>query len=472
MATGSILSLDAVGKQDTYLTSNTSCDSAFNYENTRHSNFSVENRVYTVNNPGNSVLNWPFGQEVIVTMKPQGMGDLLSNMYFKCELPTIPNNDSTKSTYTDQIGRALIDTISFRVDGIVIETLENDWGIIHDEIFLTTEEKYANKYMVNGGAEYGELPNAFTTDTFGIRTGAAVGPVSVYVPLKFFFSRSYASSDTNNTLMLDSFFKPYFPVCAISKQEIQIIIKFNPETFFTKLAPDTTINLSKFEIINEEITVSDEERHFLQHHKQELLTEVVKRNSITPFDFTDTLSVKCFLVPNIPVKCMFWFIRDIRYDNKNSIDNYLNYLQRYNYSGSHIDNYVVAEQGLYPIMSDAKLFMNSEPMLGFVESVDRNSIHTSNFFKYVQPLQHELSSPIRNIYTYSFALKPKEPTPTGTLDFSTLDSSKSFLEISLISENIVNNNERDLQFNVHIYFLGYQTLVFENGTMSLKYASF
>jgi hypothetical protein len=470
--TGSLLSLDAVGKQDTYLTSNTSCDSAFNYQNVRHSNFSVTNRVYTVSNPGDGSPNWPFDKEIIVTMKPQGMGDLLSNMYFKCDLPEIPGNNFTKATYTDQIGRALIDTITFRVDGVVVETLENDWGIIHDEIFLTSEEKSANKFKVNGGSDYGLLPADYTVDASTNRTGPAVGPVSVYVSLNFFFSRSYASSDTNNTLMLDSFFKPYFPVCAISNQEIQIVIKFNPVTFFTKLQDDgSTISLDKFELVNEEIILSDEERHFLQHHKQELMTEVVKRNAIMPFDFTDTASVKCYLVPTIPVKAMFWFFRDVRYDNKDTDNNFDNYLQRYNYSGSPVNDYVVDNEKLYPIMSDAKIFINSIPMLGFIESDAQDNIHTSNYYKYMQPMQHELSSPIRNIYTYSFALKPKESTPTGVLNFSTVDSTKSFINASLLLNSDI-NPDRNRQFNMHVYFLGYQMLVFENGFMSLKYATF
>ena len=437
--TGSLLSLDAVGKQDTYLTSNISCDSAFNYKNIRHSNFSVVNRVYTAENPGPNSINWPFNNEITFTMIPTGMGDLLSNMYFKCDLPV--------GTYTDQIGRALIDTVSFRVDNLVIETLENDWGIIHDEIFLTTEEKDANKYKVNGGADYGNGPPLASS-------------LSVYVPLNFFFSRTYASSDKSTP---DTRFKPYFPLCSILKQKIQLTIKFNPITFFTTAA---TLSLDSFQIINEEITISSEERFFLQNVKQELVTEIVKRNSVQQFSFSPTtLSTKCFLFPNIPVKAIFWFFRNVVYEDKTS-NAY--YLQRYNYSDSLTTDTVANNQQFYPLLSDAKLYLNSNPMLGIIQNEAQTSIHSSKYFKHVQTMQHDLSSPIRNIYTFAFALKPKQATPSGVLDFSALDSSKSFFDISLFRTATSSSS----QFNVYAFFLGYQMLMFENGSVSLKYATF
>ena len=131
----------------------------------------------------------------------------------------------------------------------------------------------------------------------------------------------------------------------------------------------------------------------------------------------------------------------------------------------------VNDQKLYPVMSDASLFINGQSTLGFLETTSSNSIHTANYYKYIQTLSHKLSSPVRNIYTYSFALNPKDPSPTGSLNFSTVESSKSFIRASII--NIPRfESDQTRTFNMNLYFLGYQTLVFENGFMSLKYATF
>jgi hypothetical protein len=83
-------------------------------------------------------------------------------------------------------------------------------------------------------------------------------------------------------------------------------------------------------------------------------------------------------------------------------------------------------------MSDAELFINGAQNLGFMEADTRNSTSSANYFKHQVPFKVGLSAPLRNIYTYSFSLKPKDPLPTGALDFSQLNSDKTFLLASLL----------------------------------------
>ena len=67
-------------------------------------------------------------------MKPQTMGDLLSNMFLKCTLPFLSDGPvrPTEAIYCDQIGRALIEKLEFRVDENVLEVLENEKGLTYD----------------------------------------------------------------------------------------------------------------------------------------------------------------------------------------------------------------------------------------------------------------------------------------------------------------------------------------------------
>ena len=199
----------------------------------------------------------------------------------------------------------------------------------------------------------------------------------------------------------------------------------------------------------------------MQQHQFETAFEVVKRNPVIDVNGLER-DFKSFLVPQIPVKSVFWFMRKAEYENTGSYENYLN---RYNY-GTSADSNVYLQQ-FSSIISDAQLFLNGEQVSGFAEDAqNRTKYDAPNFHKFLQSQKSYLSSPVRNIYTHSFALKPKEPAPTGALDFSTMESSRSFIQCSFMDDVSVNDN-----FKFHIYFIGYQVLKFGNGFLGVKYSA-
>ena len=151
----------------------------------------------------------------------------------------------------------------------------------------------------------------------------------------------------------------------------------------------------------------------------------------SPLDIDSfVVEAKNNLVPNIPVKTLHWFFRRDEFEkNPNEIANRFNFGNYYSGSTTTSNIYVQAEN---PIMSDAELFINGTQNLGFMEAETRNSTSTANYFKHQVPFKVGLSAPLRNVYTYSFSLKPKDPLPTGALDFSQLNSDKTFLLASLL----------------------------------------
>ena len=80
-STGALISLAAVGKQDTFLSGP---DKIFDWKTRQHTDFTVyQTSTYVPATPG--VANWPFtGQSILVKMYPKQMGDLLTKMYLKC----------------------------------------------------------------------------------------------------------------------------------------------------------------------------------------------------------------------------------------------------------------------------------------------------------------------------------------------------------------------------------------------------
>ena len=112
----------------------------------RHSNFTKFHKSTVVNKPSNASSNWPFNQNVSVTLNPRNMGDLLSNMYISFDLPAVSNSNYN---FSDQIGRHVIKSVTMRVDELVIEKFHADWGIIHDELYLDESEKRTLRYTIN-----------------------------------------------------------------------------------------------------------------------------------------------------------------------------------------------------------------------------------------------------------------------------------------------------------------------------------
>lgn len=428
--TGSVLSLGAIGAQEKYTLGTNQC---FYKPTLQHTNFSKCQFVQTVDRaPGTP--NWPFGQTVLVTLNPQQMGDLLTNMYLRCTLPVLQDVIEFGSIYSDQPGRGILEKASFRVDTQEIETIYSDWNIIHDEVYLTVEEKDAMSELVNGGQPTGTLP------TSNVKSG----PFDLYIPMNFFFA--------NNS-------ETYFPTCAIFNQHIVLSLTFNPVSFFSNTRTSVDFSgspyvctMPSFDIVCEQIVVSPEERLYLKSGTRELLIETARNQPKLQIP-AGTVNIKNFLVPNIPVESFHWFLRKQKFENSNS-----NFLNRFNYSNTDSDN--VDQQALNPIMSDAIVFINGASELGFMESSERSNPHTSYYYKYMTSLTASLSAPTRNIYTYTFALNPREGPLTGALDFKTLTADKNFINVSLMS-----NAKEAYVFNM--FYLGLMTLSFSGGFLTI-----
>jgi len=439
------ISLKAIGKQDTYLLSDDPEESFFKYTTDKiHSEFRKYHRNRNVVKPGNATPNWPFNQTLKVEYNPRNMGDLLSNMYLSITMPAI-----TDGNYADQIGRHILKSVTMYVDDIEVEKLYDDWGIIYDELYLEISEKVSNRFLLNRNLGF---------DDSSTNSDVARYAADVVIPLQFFFSRKFASDEysSNNPN------RPYFPVCSIYRQKIEFEFEFHQQTFFTDTTD--TITLSSFDIITEEITVSPEERNFMSSQRQTLITDLVKKHPVIVSDLNRDI-IKNNLVPDIPVKCIHWFLRNTIFENESDAignpvpvtDGERLYQNRYNFS-SALD-FAGENTFFYPILSEATFFINGNKLPNITKT-------DHSYYKYLIPFQKRLSRPIRNIYTYSFSLNPINVEPSGNLDFSQIQSEKTNIEIKLDTSIIDITSET---YSLHMYYTGYQTFVFENGFMSTAY---
>ena len=437
------ISLKAIGKQDTYLLSNDPDESFFNYTtDRRHSDFRKYHRSRNVVKPGNAKASWPFNETIKVQFNPTNMGDLLSNMYLSLTMPGISDGN-----YADQLGRHILKSVTMFVDDIEVEKIHDDWGIIYDDLYLEVSEKVANRFLVNRNLGFDDAPTS---------TGVAQYDADLVIPIHFFFSRKFASDeyDTNKPN------RPYFPVCSIFRQKIEFEFEFHKQTFFTNTTD--TVTLPSFNVITEEITVNPDERKFLASERQTMITDLVRKHPVALSELNEDI-IKNNLVPNIPVKCIHWFIRNTIFENEDDAEGsgsggeYL-YENRFNFS-STLD-FQGEDTTLYPVMKEASFYINGNKLPEVTKT-------NHEYYKFLIPYQKRLSRPIRNIYTYSFSLNPVNVEPSGNLDFSQIQSEKTSIEVKLDTDSGIDISTET--FSLNMYYTGYQTFVFDRGFMSIAY---
>ena len=437
--TGSIVSLNAIGKQDTYLLEDDPIHSFFKYEPKKHANFTKFHKSLNVNKPSSSLTSWPFGETIKVMYNPRNMGDLLANMYVTFELPALTGSDSY---YADQIGRHIFKSVTMRVDETVVEKFHGDWGIIYDELYLDESEKRTKRYTLNRN-------NAEDTSLSPDNQILAQNKSRVYIPIPLLFSRKYESDEyeTNKPN------RPYFPTCAIHKQKLQFEFEFHKQTFFTNETDNITIN--SFDIVTEEITLEPIERSYIANKRHVLVTDIVKKHPTLDIP-AGIQNAKLELVPKTPVKTLNWFFRQTAFENEDIVTGGTTLLanvfaNRYNFS-SNVE-YSINNEFYNPPMSSAKIFVNGEDVPNVQDSDHK-------YFKYVVPFSSRLSRPLRNIYTYAFSMNPINVEPSGMLDFSQLQPNRTILDINM-------KVGLSSDYTLHLYYVGYQTFIFENGIMTL-----
>jgi hypothetical protein len=105
----------------------------------------------------------------------------------------------------------------------------------------------------------------------------------------------------------------------------------------------------------------------------------------------------------------------------------------------------------YNTVTNAKLMLNGN---------DRFSQRDGTYFTHVQPYQHHTNIPdkVHGIHVYSFALKPEEHQPSGTLNMSRIDTAS----LSLLSPS---------PGIVRIYAVNYNVLRILSGMGGLAYSN-
>jgi len=417
---GGLLQLVAYGAQDVYLTGNPQI-TFFKAVYRRHTNFAIEAIEQTFNgNPG-------FGTRV--TCQISRNGDLINRVYLQLRL--------TGGKYCKFFGLRVMNYVEIEIGGQRIDKHYSHWLYIWNELTLPVGKQEGYYDMV--GAYGGTVDNTIKK--------------TLYVPLEFWFCRNVGLA---------------LPLIALQYHEVKININFESETVLTSadtsLTGSPTFSASLW--VDYIFLDTDERRRFAQLSHEYLIEQL----QFTGQEAVGNASIKPKLNFNHPCKELIWFLTNAN----NNTDNWMNYT-------TVINNIVPADttrtafreklmqSGAYqpdnypsnPI-GTAKLVLNGN---------DRFATREGRYFNLIQPYQHHENIPANaGINVYSFALKPEEHQPSGTLNMSRIDT--AVINIDNIFNNGTALTVYDItKANLYVYATNYNVLRILSGMGGLAYSN-
>ena len=435
---GGLLQLVAYGAQDMYLTGNPQI-TFFKVVYRRHTNFAIEAIQQTFNG------TTAFGNSVNVTVSRNG--DLIHRTYLQVELPALTNYSYTTQTtdrYVNYVGLRMIQSVSVEIGGQQVDKHYADWLYIWNELSLPLGKKYGYQSMVGADGDLTSSPSSSTSETARLNGDVT----TLYVPLEFWFCRNVGLA---------------LPLIALQYHEVKLKIQF--EDINKCIAPQTgtaalsAATLGAFSNKSFDATVwvdyifldTDERRRFAQLSHEYLIEQLQFTGSET---IAANAGNRYRLNFNHPCKELVWVAKKTantahqwyNYTDDSSLDDDASGL-----TGASTSNLIA---GIYPTganpLTRCLLQLNGN---------DRFAERDGSYFNYVQPYQHHTNIPDnRGINVYSFALKPEEHQPSGTLNMSRIDTAV----LSMTSQ---------VEGTVNVFAVNYNVLRIMSGMGGLAYSN-
>lgn len=484
---GGLLQLVAHGAQDAYLTGNpqiTFWKGLFK----RHTNFAME--PFRINLTGMPM----WGQKQSATLGRHA--DLAYSTYLSIVLPsqTKVSGTDTDILWNNEQGRLgynLLDYVEIEVGGQLIDRLYSEWLYLWDTLSSDYNTSYKLNQVVAGGLTaqgYKAFPTS-TSCTNGAPTGRQSQPNLVNVPLPFFYTKNPGAA---------------LPLIALQYHEVKVNITWNKSQFvgtvgtaptgvnaITKLvAPPAPTSVALYV---DYIYLDVDERRRMAQESHEYLIEQVQFNEDRGIS---AASNRIDLTFNHPVKELVWVVQPERFTN-------CKIAEPTDSSG----NSITALNGVprptlgrltpftYTYLNQAKSQSEyTQPVFDQwlqINGQDRLDRRYGDYFNKVQPLQHHSGTmkpqgfddvaktnglvgssrtpPSQQaIYCYSFALKPEEQQPSGTCNFSRIDTATIVMNMS---GDYIIDEATDNAWNVRVYATNYNILRIMSGMAGLAYAN-
>ena len=378
---GGLLQLVTQGKQDVFLTGNPQV-TWFKMVYRRYTNFSIEQQIIPLDSQAD------FGRRVTVLLPRKG--DLLGALWLEIELPPIKDSvTGDPLSYSNSVAHSLIQEISIEIGEQEIDKQTGEWMELMSNLTVTSDKIQGWNTMIGktAGASQGNK-NSSVVNQFG--------PLYLYVPLRFWFCK-------NPGLFL--------PLLAIQYHPIRINITLRPLNQMF-IIDNPTVNpcdqtaaaasIKNMTLYGDFVHLDTEERRRFVANSHEYLIEQVQYTPNISIDSTASV-VQIPMEFNHPLRELYWVVQRSAAVNAQ---------QWFNYT-----NYSIGESsptGYQNLINNALLR---------IEGYDRFDIRNADYFRLVQPFQYHTAIPVNDyIYMYSFAIKPEDIQPSGSMNASRIDT--------------------------------------------------
>ena len=439
---GGTIQLVATGGQDIFLIGNPAF-SFFKSVYRKHTNFSIE--CIQVGESGSIGA----GENKIDYEIPR-IGDLLSKMHFEIDLPTQTNftvsGSNAWANYSNTTAFSYLKEVEIFIGEELIDKRDGRWYDIMNELTGHGSSNVTGSnldYLINKSSVWPD-----DNKTSPQRT-------QLYIPLNFWFCKDYSLA---------------LPLIALQYHKVNIVSTFrsisNIINTTGNVSGESTITSSSPLLVPEiklwanYIFLDTDERKRFAKGSHEYLIEQIQLIS-------DKYQKTVHIPFNHPVKCLYWVIQneaatsaksdflntDSTKNNTNNItwahgNDYLNYSlhERVNQS------YLHTASGKYEHFDTMYLSING---------IERFQKRKNIYFRTIQPYEHSYYFPEKNIYMYSFSLKPDKYQPSGTCNFSRIDNASLHFDGEQSYDG----------YSIYVYAKNYNILRIMNGFGGLLYSS-
>jgi hypothetical protein len=405
----------------------------------------------------NGEPNWGTRQTAIVNR----YADLLFSTYIQLELPTNDNSgvagqralwnhgslDTPVTLFNGQqaspLGFNFIDRVELDIGGQIIDRLYSEymylWSVLtSDYLKLSKLSAMLSTQGYNVGGNLAFAANPGCT----VPNGRQSLPNVLYIPLTFFFTKNPGTA---------------LPLIALQYHEVKInVIWKTPQEITgnfkaTGNNPGAVGNLpqatSAALYIDYIYLDTDERRRFAQQSHEYLIEQVQFNEDVG----ISSASKRIDLTFNHPVKELLWVVQPTCYTNCKATEN--------NYR-------LIAANRLTPFVYNIPAVFEQHLQ---INGQDRLEKRYGDYFNKVQPYQHHTGiSAGPGVYMYSFAVKPEEHQPSGTCNFSRIDTAT--LVVTMDGAVQVDQGQGDV-WDMRMYAVNYNVLRIMSGMGGLAFSN-
>ena len=387
-----------------------------------------------------------FGNTIRCTI-PQNQGDLLKTVSMKVELSSIPQNlvgGIEGIGYVESIGHAMIEYVEILIGGQVIQRIPSDFLAIYSDNYVTQTKQHNLAKLIGKPPLELSGTNVRQAKIAGY-LGLATSDTKYFVDIPFYFY--------NNPELA-------VPLCAITGQEIEIVIKLRDlkdcvwgydatdpansnSIFYLGDYIQTKGLIKSLKLTTEMVSLDEEEKQMLLSKKIDyIITQIQESKTEIPLDLNidSVVDIKHKLEFKNPIKELFFIIQRLRKVVGGHFVTNFDYDSDYQlYNGEYVN---------YEHLQNLEIQLDDSVIL------DKVTGNVINLRAIQSGIHHSRTQLFRRYYSYSFALEPERWYPTGQRNFSLIKEQDIKLRIL---------PDQEAKRELRVLGLSYNILRIENG---------